>query len=97
MAIASRPYGFFAKPLFASGVTSVQVSPPSFERNSPLAEGLSGPSPPERYSQPLRRKSHMQANMALGFVGSIATSVHPVERFDPFRTCFHVLPPSLVL
>src|SRR6184192_1372778 len=97
MAIASRPYGFFAKPLFASGVTSVQVSPPSLERNNPLADGLSGPSPPERYSQPLRRKSHMQANIVLGFAGSIATSVQPVERFAHFRTCFHVLPPSLAL
>src|SRR5437588_12550289 len=97
MAIASRPYGFFAKPLFASGVTSVQVSPLSFERNNPLAEGLSGPSPPERYSQPFRRKSHMQANIVFARAGSIATSVQPVERFAPLRTCFHVLPPSLVL
>src|SRR5213593_1783790 len=97
IAIASRPYGFFGKPLLASGVTSVQVSPPSFERNNPLAEGLSGPSPPDRYSQPLRRKSHMQANIVLGFAGSIATSVQPVERFVPLRTCFQVLPLSLVL
>ena len=53
-----RPYGFFGKPLLFSGVISVQVVPPSAERNSPLAEGASGPSPPERNVQPLRRKSH---------------------------------------
>src|SRR4029077_8203149 len=97
IATARRPYGFFGKPLFASGVISVQVSPPLFERNNPLAEGLSGPSPPERHSQPLRRKSHRQANIALAFAGSIATSVQPVERFAALRTCFQVLPPSLVL
>src|SRR5438105_14260414 len=95
MAIASRPYGFFAKPLFASGVTSVQVSPPSFERNNPLAEGLSGPSPPERYSQPLRRKSHMQANMVFAFVGSIATYVMPECGIDPFRHSLPVLSTSI--
>src|SRR5438270_4951693 len=97
MAIASRPYGFFAKPLFASGLTSFQVSPPSSDRNNPLAEGLSGPSPPERYSQPFRRKSHMQANIVCGFAGSIATSEQPVERFPPFNVSFQVFPPSVVL
>src|SRR2546430_14584619 len=96
MAIASRPYGFFGKPLLASGVTSVQVSPPSLERNNPLADGFSGPSPPERYSQPLRRKSHRQANMMSGLLGSIATSVQPVERFGPFKARLQVLPPSVV-
>src|SRR4029077_457711 len=97
IATARRPYGFFGKPLFASGVTSVQVLPPSVERNKPLAEGLSGPSPPERYSQPFRRKSHMQANIVPGFAGSIARSVQPVERLPPLRTSFQVLPPSVVL
>src|SRR5437867_4532737 len=97
IAIASRPYGFFGKPLFASGVISVQVFPPSVERNNPLAEGAAGLSPPERYSQPLRRKSHIVANIISGFVGSIARSVQPVERFAPLRTCCHVLPPSVVL
>src|SRR6266513_1025473 len=85
IAIASRPYGFFGKPLFASGVISVQVFPPSVERNNPLAEGAVGLSPPERYSQPLRRKSHIVANMISGFVGSIARSVQPVERIAPQR------------
>src|SRR4029077_877903 len=97
IATARRPYGFFGKPLFLSGVISVHVLPPSFERNNPLADGLSGPSPPERYSQPFRRKSHMHAKTVSGFTGSIARSVQPVERFPPFRTRFHVLPPSVVL
>src|SRR5207248_2885975 len=96
MAVASRPYGFFGNPLFASGVTSVHVLPPSAERNNPLADGLSGPSPPERYSQPLRRKSHIQANMLSRLLGSIATSEQPVERFDPFKARLQVLPPSVV-
>src|SRR5689334_3051950 len=96
IATARRPYGFFGKPLLFSGVTSVQVAPPSADRNNPLAEGLSGPSPPERYSQPLRRKSHRHANMISGLSGSIFTSVQPVEALGPLRTCFHVLPPSVV-
>src|SRR5213594_59746 len=94
---AIRPYGFFGKPLLASCVISVQVLPPSVERNNPLPEGAVGLSPPERYSQPLRRKSHIEANMMSGLLGSIAMSVHPVERFAPLRTCCHVLPPSVVL
>src|SRR5213596_3160061 len=97
MATAMRPYGFFGKPLLASCVISVQVLPPSVDRNNPLAEGAVGPSPPERYSQPLRRKSHIAANMMSGLLGSIFTSVQPVERFAPLRTWFHVLPPSVVL
>src|SRR5437762_12014948 len=92
-----RPYGFFEKPLLASCVISVQVLPPSVDRNKPLAEGAVGLSPPERYSQPLRRKSHIAANMMSGFVGSIFTSVQPVERFAPLRTSCQVLPPSVVL
>src|SRR5439155_18069111 len=97
IASASRPYGFFGKPLLASGVISVHVFPPSVERNNPLAEGALGVSPPDRYSQPLRRKSHIAANMISGFVGSIFTSVQPVEGFAPLRTCCHVFPPSVVL
>src|SRR5881227_385279 len=92
-----RPYGFFGKPLLASAVISVHVLPPSVERNKPLAEGAVGLSPPERYSQPFRRKSHIVANMMSGLIGSIFTSVQPVERFAPLRTWFHVLPPSVVL
>src|SRR5215471_2597180 len=96
-ATAKRPYGFFGKPLLACSVISVQVLPPSVERNNPLAEGEVGRAPPERYSQPLRRKSHIAANMMSGLVGSIARSVQPVERFGPLRTCCHVFPPSVVL
>src|SRR4029453_7335276 len=97
IATARRPYGFFGKPLLASGVISVQVLPPSVERNSPLADGAAGLSPPERYSQPLRRKSHMHASITSGFDGSIAMSVQPVERFGPLRIWVQVLPPSEVL
>src|SRR5881409_4455025 len=97
IATAMRPYGFFGKPLLSSCVISVHVLPPSVERNNPLADGAAGLSPPERYSQPLRRKSHIAANMMSGFAGSIATSVQPVERFGPLRIWFHVLPPSVVL
>src|SRR5262249_53596305 len=97
IAIAKRPYGFFGNPLFASGVTSVHVSPPSLDRNNPLDEGLSGPSPPERYSQPLRRKSHMHANIICGFAGSMATCVRPGKRCPLFNTSFPVCPPSFVL
>src|SRR5207249_10999763 len=96
MATAMRPYGFFGKPLFASAVISVHVLPASVERNSPLAEGAVGLSPPERYSHPLRRKSHMAANITSGFVGLISIEVQPVERLEPFRICFHALPPSVV-
>src|SRR5437762_10877263 len=92
-----RPYGFFGKPLLASGVISVHVLPPSAERNIPLAEGAVGLSPPDRYSQPLPRKSHIVANITSGLLGSIAIEVQPVERLGPFRTCFLVLPPSVVL
>src|SRR3954464_5104472 len=97
IATARRPYGFFGKPLLACSVISVQVLPPLVERNNPLAEGSVGVAPPDRYSQPLRRKSHIAANMTSGLLGSISTSVQPVERFAPFRTCCHVLPPSVVL
>src|SRR4029077_9852305 len=97
IATAMRPYGFFGKPLLASCVIPVQGLPPSVDRNNPLADGAVGLSPPERYSQPLRRKSHMAANITSGLAGSIATPVQPVERFGPLRTCCQVLPPSVVL
>src|SRR5215472_8725377 len=97
IATAKRPYGFFWKPLLACSVISVQVLPPSVERNNPLAEGAIGTAPPDRYSQPLRLKSHIAANIVSGLLGSISTSVQPVERFAPFKTSCHVLPPSVVL
>src|ERR1041385_194977 len=96
-ATARRPYGFLGKPLFFSGVISVHVLPPSDERKKPEADGLSGPLPPERYPQPVRRKSHMQANITSGLTGSRAIDVQPVERFAPFRISVQVLPPSVVL
>src|SRR5262249_17963181 len=97
IATARRPYGFLGKPLLTPGVISVHVLPPSVERNNPLDEGAVGLSPPDRYSQPLRRKSHIVAKMMSGFAGSIAISVQPVDRFDPLRICLLVFPPSLVL
>src|SRR5207248_10711437 len=97
IATASRPYGLFGKPLFASVVISVQVAPPSAERYKPLPDGLSGPSPPERNVQPFRRKSHMQAKSTLGSFGSLVTHDAPVEGFAPFKIRFQVLPPSVVL
>src|SRR4051812_29603213 len=96
-AIATRPYGFFGKPLLFSGVSSFQVAPPSVDRKSPLAEGALGPSPPERNVQPLRRKSHILASSTFGLLGSIATVEQPVDRFPPFNTWFQVFPPSVVL
>src|SRR6266487_288330 len=80
-----RPYGFFGKPLFASGVISVHVSPPSVERNRPLAEGAVGLSPPERYSQPLRRKSHMAANTTSRFAGISRPVKTAIRRITPKR------------
>src|SRR3954462_15553203 len=96
MATAKRPYGFFGKPLLACSVISVQLLPPSVERNNPLAEGSIGVAPPDRYCQPVRRKSHIAANMISGLLESISTSVQPVERFAPLRTCCHILPASVV-
>src|SRR5207247_5167304 len=46
---------------------------------------------------PICRKSHIAANMISGLLGSISTSVQPVERFVPLRICCHVLTPSVVL
>ena len=51
--------------------SSVQVAPPSVDLKRPLPLGASGPSPPERNVQPLRRKSHMPAKISFGFFGSI--------------------------
>src|SRR5437762_5882253 len=96
-ATAMRPYGFFGNPLLFSGEISLQLPPPSVERNSPLAEGAVGPSPPERNVQPLRRKSHMAASSMFGLLGSIATVEQPVDRFPPLRIWVQVPPPSVDL
>src|SRR6185437_12358280 len=94
---AIRPYGLTGKPLFASWVISVQVLPPSAERNKPLADGALGDGPPERNVQPLRRKSHIDANSTSGFFKSMLSPEQPVERFPPFNTSDHDVPPSVVL
>src|SRR5215467_13126963 len=94
---AIRPNGFFGKPLFAASVTSAHVLPPSPERYRPLAEGDVGDSPPERNVQPLRRKSHNEANTTLESFGSSDTDAQPVDRLAPFSTCVQCAPPSLVL
>jgi len=62
-----------------------------------LPEAASGPSPPERKVQPLRRKSHRPAITRSGLAGSSATDEQPVERLLPFRICVQVTPPSVVL
>src|SRR5512146_168141 len=97
MATATRPHGLGGSPLASSPVNSVQVAPPSVLRNSPLAEGAVGPSPPERNVQPWRRKSHIPASKVPVAVGSIAIIEQPVDRLAPARTFVQVFPPSVVL
>src|SRR5690606_14875025 len=97
IASAIRPYGFSGRPALAPGVNSVQCAPPSREWNRPLPDGASADSPPERNSQPLRRKSHKLANSESGCFGSIATEAQPVDRFVPARTSDQCLPLSVVL
>src|ERR1700693_3706835 len=97
MATSTRPQGFGGRLAFVLSVSSVQVFPPSRDSKRPLPLGESGPSPPERNVQPLRRKSHMPAKRWSGFFGSIATEAHPVERFAPLSASDQVLPPSAVL
>src|SRR5207249_8320848 len=75
--------------------SSVQVSPPSREVNSPL------PAPPLVRLQGLRRACHMPANRTVGAFGSRLTSEAPVSLMmldSPCRarTRFQVLPPSRV-
>src|SRR6185437_567526 len=91
-AISTRPHGAPGKP-FAVEI-ACHDRPPSVERNMPLALGASGPSPPERNIQPVRRKSHMPASITSGFDGSSATLEQPVDRFAPASTFVHDLPPS---
>src|SRR5258705_2654382 len=92
MAICARPQGFGPRPL-----TSVQLRPPSADLNSPLALDASGPFPPDRNVQPLRRKSQRPAKSTSGFFGSMAIVLQPVERFGPVRIRSQLLPPSVVL
>src|SRR6478672_5755273 len=93
---STRPHGFGGSPALPLSVSSAQVFPPSAERYSPLPEGAFGPSPPERNVQPLRRKSHIPAKSTSGFLGSMVSPEHPVERLPPLSTSSHVLPPSAV-
>ena len=97
MTVSTRPHGFAGRPAFVFAVSSVQLLPPSAERNRPLPLGASGPSPPERNVQPLRRKSHMPAMSTSEFFGSIVTEEQPVERFAPLSTSDQLRPPSVVL
>src|SRR6266702_3774003 len=94
---STRPHGFGGRPALDSVVSSVQVVPPSAERYNPLPLKASGPFPPERNVQPLRRKSHSPARSTSGFEGSIEILEQPVEAFAPLRMSFQVLPPSPVL
>src|SRR5687767_8299136 len=94
---STRPHGFSGSPLFVFAVSSTQVLPPSAERNMPLPLNASGPSPPERNVHPLRRKSHMPANIRSGIFGSRLTPEQPVDAFAPFKISVQVLPPSTVL
>src|SRR5688572_13014900 len=82
---ATRPQGFFGRPLPLASSSCVHVAPPSVDLNRPLPLGASGPSPPERNVQPLRRKSHMPAYSALGFLESIEIIEQPVDAFAPDR------------
>src|SRR5215470_6439975 len=66
---STRPHGPGGRPLLVA--IDAQVLPPSVDRNIPLPLAASGPSPPERNVQPLRRKSHIPAISASGFLGSM--------------------------
>src|ERR1043166_2093000 len=92
-----RPHGVCGRPLFVAAVSCVQLLPPSVEWNSPLPEGASGPSPPGRKVQPLRRKSPNRLNSSSGSWGLSVPEEQPVERLPPFRISDQVAPPSLVL
>src|ERR1700682_6190598 len=92
MATSTRPQGFGPRPF-----TSVQLRPPSVDLSSALALAASGPFPRERNVHPLRRKPQSPAKSTSGFLGSIATVLHPVERLGPVSTRSQVFPPSVVL
>src|SRR4051812_47194218 len=71
-------------------VSSVHVSPPSTDLNSPL------PGPPLDIPHSTRYASHSAAYITFGSVGSMATSMAPVLS-SRYRTRFHDLPPSVLL
>src|SRR4029077_17848055 len=66
---------------------SVQLSPPSVERKSPL------PGPPLEMFQKFRRVCQKAANRMRGLRGSIARSTAPVLA-SRYRTLLQLLPPS---
>src|SRR6266550_2655347 len=94
---AMRPHGFFGRPAADLSSSDCQVAPPSVDLKRPLPLAASGPSPPERKVQPLRRKSHMPAKSVFGLARSNESIEQPVERLAPLSTFVHVLPPSAVL
>src|SRR4051812_46166024 len=60
-ATATRPHGLGGRPFAVLPSSSAHVVPPSVDLNRPLPLAASGPSPPDRNVQPLRRKSQRQA------------------------------------
>src|SRR5215469_4286558 len=94
---STLPHGVLGRPLFDSAVIGAQLRPPSVEWKRPLADGASGPSPPERKVQPLRRKSHMPTRSSSGFEGFSVTDEQPVDGLAPLRASDQVRPPSVVL
>src|SRR5438132_13426886 len=95
-ATQTLPYGPSGRPSLVSGSpfggfgpSSSQVSPLSRDTYSPL------PGPPEVISHGLRRVCHKPAKTIRGLFGSRQTVLAPVSAFLD-RTCFHVLPPSVV-
>src|SRR5262249_41939959 len=96
-ATATRPQGLGGSPRALRSSSGVQFAPPSLLLNNPLPLGASGPSPPERKVQPLRRKSHIPANSVWGCCGSMLSIEQPVEALAPASTLVQLFPPSLVL
>src|ERR1700746_3669772 len=97
MVTAMRPQGLAGSPLALLSSNSFHVAPPSVLWKKLLPLGAVAFSPPERNVQPLRRKSHMPANIVFGSCGFMEIIEQPVERFAPFRILFQLLPPSVVL
>src|SRR4051812_5898764 len=94
---ATRPHGFDGRPDADLSSSDCHVVPPSVDLKRPLPLAASGPSPPERKLQPLRRKSHMPAKSVLGLARSRVSIEQPVEAFVALRTFVQLLPLSLVL
>src|SRR5882724_6023482 len=97
MVTAMRPHGLVGSPLADLSSSDCHVAPPSVDLNRPLPLGASGPSPPERKVQPLRRKSHMPAKSVFGLERSSDSIEQPVDAFAPLRIFVQFLPPSAVL